>query len=207
MVGSLIETPLGAIVFSDDDLPLEGRDHYRALFIKAEIKGKMFCYVMVDNGSVINVCPLKILPKLKLAVADLKPSKVIIKAYDDTRRPVEGTFRALVKTGPIEAWVNLHVINIPVTFAILLGRPWFHPLGGVPSTLHQKIKFPHENKVVTISVETEATIAALRLAFKEIPISPSFEVCIIYEADMSDKVLSMMRSMEFLQGMGLGKDQ
>ena len=63
----------------------------------------MTCCVMVDNGSAINVCPLKILPKLGLAVADLKHSEVIIKAYDDTRRPVEGTFRALVKTGPIEA--------------------------------------------------------------------------------------------------------
>ena len=79
--------------------------------------------MVVDNGSTINVCPLKILPKLGLISSDLKPSKVVIKAYDDTRRPVEGTFRALVKTGPIEAWVDLHVIDIPVTFAILLGRP------------------------------------------------------------------------------------
>ena len=80
MVGSLIETLPRAIVFSDNDLPLEGRDHYRALFIKAEVKGKMTCYIMVDNGSTINVCPMKIMPKLGLAVIDLKPSEVIIKA-------------------------------------------------------------------------------------------------------------------------------
>ena len=121
MVGSLTEIIPGAIVFSDDDLPLEGRDHHRALFIKAEVKGKITCCVMVDNGSTINLCPLKILPKLGLTGTYLKPSKVVIKAYDDTKRPVEGTFRALVKTGPIEAWVNFHVIDIPVTFAILLG--------------------------------------------------------------------------------------
>ena len=136
MVGSLTETPLGAIIFSDDNLPLEGRDHHRALFIKAEVKGKITCCVMVDNGSAINVCPLKILPKLELAGADLKPSEVVIKAYDDTKSPVEGTFKVFVKTGLIEAWVDLHMIDIPVTFVILLGRPWFHPLGGVPSTLH-----------------------------------------------------------------------
>ena len=58
---------------------------------------------MVDNGSAINVCPLKIFSKLGLAGTELKPSEVIIKAYDDTRRPMEGTFRALVKIGPIEA--------------------------------------------------------------------------------------------------------
>ena len=111
-------------------------DHHKALFIRAGVKGKLTCCVMVDNGSGINMCPLKILPKLGLTEADLKPSEVVIKAYDDTKRPVSGTFRVLVKTGPIEEWVNLHVIDIPITFAILLGRPWFHPLGGVPSTLH-----------------------------------------------------------------------
>ena len=131
MIGLLIETPEGAIVFSNDDLPLQGRDHYKALFIKVEVKEKITYCVMVDNGSTINVCLLKILPKLRLTEIDLKPSEVIIKAYDGTRRPIKGTFRALVKTGPIEAWVELHVIYIPVTFAILLGRPWFHPLSGV----------------------------------------------------------------------------
>ena len=110
-------------MFIDDDLPLEGRDHSRALFIKAEVKGKLTCCVLVDNGSAINVCPLKILPKLGLTVDDLQTLDVVIKAYDDIKRPVEGIFRALIKTGPIETWVNLHVIDIPVTFAILLGRP------------------------------------------------------------------------------------
>ena len=71
----------------------------------------MTCCVMVDNGSAINVCPLKILPRLGLTAADLQPTDVIIKAYDDTKRSVEGTFKTLIKTGPIEAWVTLHVID------------------------------------------------------------------------------------------------
>ena len=104
MVNSLIESPNGAIIFTDDDLPLEGRDHSKALFIKAEVKEKLTCYVLVDNGSTINICPLKILPKLGMTVDDLKISDVVIKVYDDTKHPVEGTFRALVKTEPIEIW-------------------------------------------------------------------------------------------------------
>ena len=68
MVNSLMENPKGAVIFTDEDMPLEGRDHYRALFIKAEVKGKLTCCVLVDNGSAINVCPLKILPKLGLKV-------------------------------------------------------------------------------------------------------------------------------------------
>ena len=80
------------MVFTDEDFSLEGKDHHKALFIKAEVKGKLTCCVMVDNGSAINVCPLKILPNLGLTEDELKPSEVVIKAYDDTKRPVAGTF-------------------------------------------------------------------------------------------------------------------
>ena len=54
---------------------------------------------------------------------------------------------------PIESTVDITVLDIPITFAILLGRPWFHSLGGVPSTLHQKIKFPYEGSILTINAE------------------------------------------------------
>ena len=76
------------MVFTENDFSLEERDHHKALFIKTEVKGKLTCCVMVDNGSTINVCSLKILPKMRLTEADLKPSEVVIKAYDDTKRPV-----------------------------------------------------------------------------------------------------------------------
>ena len=38
MICSLTESPPGAMVFTDDDLPLEGRDYHKALFIKVEVK-------------------------------------------------------------------------------------------------------------------------------------------------------------------------
>ena len=80
-----MESPEGAVIFTDKDPPLEGRDHHRALFIKAEVRGKLTCCVLVDNGSAINVCPLKILPKLGLTVDDLQALDMIIKAYNDTK--------------------------------------------------------------------------------------------------------------------------
>ena len=89
IVCSLTENPPRVVVFTNDDLPLKGRDHHKALFIKVEVKGKLTCCMMVDNRSAINVCPMKILPKLGLTKADLKPSEVVIKAYDDTKRHVK----------------------------------------------------------------------------------------------------------------------
>ena len=58
MVARITKNKQGVITFSNADLPVEGRNHNRALFILAEVKGKITSYVMVDDGSTINVCPL-----------------------------------------------------------------------------------------------------------------------------------------------------
>ena len=46
------------IVFSDDDLPLEGSDHVQPLFIDVACLGHRVSSVLLDNGSALNVCYL-----------------------------------------------------------------------------------------------------------------------------------------------------
>ena len=118
---------------------------------------------MVDDGSSINVCLLKFLARLGIKPTELSPSNMTIKAYDDSKRGFEGTFAAIVKVGPVEDEVEFTVLDIPATFALLLGRPWFHKLGGVPSTLHQMIKFLYDGKIVTIRAEVDNAVAALEI--------------------------------------------
>ena len=139
MVAKATENKQDVITFSDEDLPVEGMNHNRALFIPAEVKGKRTSYVMVDDGSAINVCPLQILPNFGIKIEELTKSDLVIRAYDDSTRSMEGMFIALVKTGPIEAVVEFTVLDISVTYALLLGRPWHHILGGVSSIMHQKV--------------------------------------------------------------------
>ena len=122
IVAKITENKQGVITFSDTDLPVEGRNHNRALFIPSEVKGKRTSYVIVEDGSAINVCPLQILPNLGVKVEELTKSDLVIRAYDDSTRSVEGTFVAPMKTGRIEAIVEFTVLDIPVTYALLLGR-------------------------------------------------------------------------------------
>ena len=61
--------------------------------------------------------------------------------------------------------------------------------------------------MVTILAETEVVIAALKLTHNEIPVSPGFQVCMIYEDELNPKITSMIKGMNFMPGMGLGKDQ
>ena len=50
-------------------------------------------------------------------------------------------------------------------------------------------------------------MAALNLDQSEIPISPSFQVYMIYEDELNPKIASMMKGMNFMPGMGLGRNQ
>ena len=132
IVAKITENKQGVITFSDTDLRVEGRNHKRALFIPTEVKGKRTSYVMVDDGSAIKVCPLQILPNLGVKIEELMKSDLVIRAYDDSTRSVEGMFVASIKKGPIEAIVEFTMLDIPVNYVLLLGRPWYHVFRGVP---------------------------------------------------------------------------
>ena len=62
------------IVFSDDDLPLEGSDHVRPLFIDATCSGRRVSSILLDNGSTLNVCPLVTDIALGFSSSDFRPS-------------------------------------------------------------------------------------------------------------------------------------
>ena len=50
--------------FSDDELPLEGRGHVKALHITVKTRERIVAKVLIDNGSALNVCPMSTLDKL-----------------------------------------------------------------------------------------------------------------------------------------------
>ena len=132
------------IVFSDDDLPSEGSDHTRPLFISVGCSGRQVPYVLLDNGSALNVCPLAIAIALGYAPSDFGPSTQTVRAYDSTWREIMGTLEIKLLIGLATSVTMFQVLRIPTSFNLLLGRPWIHQAGAIPFSLHQKVKFIHE---------------------------------------------------------------
>ena len=52
-------------------------------------------------------------------------------------------------------------MDINPAYSFLLGRPWIHVVGAVTSTLHQKMKFVINNKLVIISGEEDLIVSHL----------------------------------------------
>ena len=60
---------------------------------------------------------------------------------------LEGKILLPVMTKGKEVMVNFIVVNAFSPYTAILGRPWIHAMGVVPSTLHMKVKFPIEDGV------------------------------------------------------------
>ena len=87
------------IVFSNDDLPPEGSDHVRPLFIDVACLGRRVPSVLLDNDSALNVCPLVTAIALGFLSTNFGPSSQTVRAYDGTQRTVIGTINTHVMIG------------------------------------------------------------------------------------------------------------
>ena len=62
-------------------------------------------------------------------------------------------------------------MDINPSYNCLLGRPWIHMAGAVPSTLYQKVKFMVEKSLITVVIEEDmiatTTVATPYLEIKE----------------------------------------
>ena len=68
--------------FSNADLTPEGRNNNRALYVSIECRGTTLAHVLIDIGSSLNVLPKGALDRLYYERIMLKPSNIIVRAFD-----------------------------------------------------------------------------------------------------------------------------
>ena len=124
------------ISFSDDEIPPDGHGSTKALHITTKVKDCTLPKVLIDNGSSLNVIPLSTLMRLLVDRSYMKHSKTVVRAFDGTRREVTGEIEIEMQIGPCTFNVKFQVMDISPSYNCLLGRPWIHIAGAVPSTLH-----------------------------------------------------------------------
>nr|CAN81817.1 hypothetical protein VITISV_042654 [Vitis vinifera] len=117
-------------------------------------------FVLLDNGSVLNVCHLAIAIALGYAPFDFGPSTQTVRTYDSTRREVMGILGIELLIGPATFVTVFQVLRIPTSFNLLLGRPWIHRAGVIPSSLHQNVKFIHDGHVVVVQSVGDMFVSA-----------------------------------------------
>ncbi|GAU39327.1 hypothetical protein TSUD_60780 [Trifolium subterraneum] len=160
-------TACNNLSFSDEELPERGRDHNLTLYISVSCKFDSLSNVLVDTGSSLNVMSKITFDKLAYRGAPLRPSALIVKAFDGSRKSVIGEIDLPILVSPYEFQITFQVMDIRASYSCLLGRPWIHEAGAVTSTLHQKLKFVREGKLVVVNRE-EALLVSHLSAFSYI---------------------------------------
>lgn len=115
--------------------------------------------MLVDNGSSLNVVSRTTLAKLPYDESYIRPSAMVVRAFDGSHRKVIGEISLPIHIGHVTFEVVFQVMDIVPTYSCLLGRPWIHYARVVPSTLHQKVKFVVDEKLVIIFAEKDLLVS------------------------------------------------
>jgi len=111
-------------------------------------------------------------------------------------------------------------MDITLNYNLLLGKAWLHPNGAIPSLLHRKMKIPWKRGIAIVLRDSEilALVCGFEEGGSELQIS-GFEFVTKFDYGLKDEryatnvfsycsheVITMMKNMGFMPGMGLGKE-
>nr|XP_023879494.1 uncharacterized protein LOC111991921 [Quercus suber] len=154
------------IEFSDEDMIGTIQPHDDALVITLRIGGYDVKRVMVNQGSVVEIMYPHLYKGLGLKPQDLMPYNSPLISFEGRPVTPKGWICLLVLAGSEVVELDFIVVDVYSSYMALVGRPWIHALGAVPSTLHQKVKYPSEGQIQEIrgdqSVARQCLVAAIQ---------------------------------------------
>ncbi|KAI3904247.1 hypothetical protein MKW92_041436 [Papaver armeniacum] len=216
----------GAITFTDDDLPPEGRDHNKGLYITIGWENMIIPSIFMDNGAGVNICTLKAAKKIRIDLSRVtknNKSALTVRGFDKGKQIRTGEITLEIWVGPMKTKATFLLMDILASFNMLLGRPWMHKNGIGASSLHQKARFSMGNELITIHADNgENEIRAHKSSMDMVPMIDNYTMEIRYEtaAEVASRhartgqfkyqnrnVPKMLQKSKFFPGMRLGLRQ
>ncbi|XP_077215744.1 uncharacterized protein LOC143850371 [Tasmannia lanceolata] len=142
-------------------MTLEGKNHSKPLLVTVLCNQKKVHAVLMENRSALNIYPLSTATTIGFGPSDFTPSDEGIMAYDNSRQDIVGTLSTTIFMAGETFDVEFQVLDIKSSFNLLLGGPWLHTVGVVPSSLHQKLKFKKGSRVITVRGDEDLEVGAI----------------------------------------------
>ena len=103
--------------------------------------------ILIDGGSAVNILPLRTLKRLEIPTDELANSRLMIQGFNQEGQRALGVISLDLLMDDMMSTALFHVIDAKTSYNMLLGRPWLHENGVVPSTWHQCFKYCLEGVV------------------------------------------------------------
>ena len=124
--------------------------HDDALVVTARINGFMVKKVLIDQGSGAEVMYPDLFKGLDLKNEDLSKYDTPLMGFDGQMMIPEEQISLPMNMEGKELMVTFIVVASFSLYMVILGRPWIHVIGAVPSTRHVKVKFCTEQGITIV---------------------------------------------------------
>ena len=157
------------IFFSDEDLRDVQTPHDDPLVVKLRIGNSDVKRVLIDQGSCSEIMYPDLFHRLGLKPSDLQHYDALLVGFSgESIRPM-GWITITVHRGPISLDTEFLVVDMPSPYITIMGRRWLHKLKAVPSSLHQKLRFPTDFDIMEIKGDQVTSKQCIMATIKQNP--------------------------------------
>ena len=138
------------ITFTDEDMEVQHPDHSKPLYVTTQINDVHIRRALVNTGASLNLIPTSTLKAVGIPLSRIAEAPIEVFGFTGIHECTIGSIQLVLKVGPIVALTRFHVIDSPVSYHALLGRPCLHKHKLVPSIYHQCVKGRFSGKPICI---------------------------------------------------------
>ena len=154
-----------SLSFSDEDKIGTIQPYGDALMVILRIGGYDVKRVMVDQGSCVEVMYPDLYKGLNLKPKNLTAYDSPLVSFDGKLIAPKDQIRLSVQAGSEVVEVDFIVVDAYSPYTAIVSRPWFHTLGAISLTLHQKVKYLSRDQVEELvgnqSVASQCLVSAI----------------------------------------------
>jgi hypothetical protein len=134
---------------------LGSKPHNRPLFVFGYIREEKVSRILIDDGSAVNIMSKVTMKRLGISTEELSKSRLVIQGFNQEGQKAIGIIRFDMIMEDLKTRPLFHVIDSKTFYNLLLGRPWLHENGIVPSTLHQCFKYSDGKQVKKVIADLQ----------------------------------------------------
>ncbi|XP_013613572.1 PREDICTED: uncharacterized protein LOC106319734 [Brassica oleracea var. oleracea] len=145
----LEETKPKRVLLGTDEISFTAKEqekvltpHHDALVISLTVVNCLVKRILVGNGSSSNFIFQAEYKDLGLEEDALTRRITPLIGFSGEVKQTAGEITLPVYAERVNMSIKFLVVDCDSSYNMILGRPWIHGMGAVPSTLHQMVKFP-----------------------------------------------------------------
>ncbi|KAJ9536183.1 hypothetical protein OSB04_un000643 [Centaurea solstitialis] len=155
-----------AITFDQGDTQGVHHKHHDALVIQLTIGNCSTKRILIDGGSSANVIFADTLKVMGIERSEIVRRSTTLIGFNGDPMNTLGEIILPVYAKGINKQTNFNVVDCQSAYNVILGRPWIHEMKAIPSTYHQKIKFPSPWGIQEIASENKVARECYKITMK-----------------------------------------